>query len=138
MSLREELQDEAARTGQRVNEDKEGEKGAGGPVHIVCAHTRAQYQYASVFVSMLIRALHSEGSHPRPETRLLTKSVDRSFMPRTLRTRMRGIMLMYHGMDEIKGTDCSAGHKHKGNMFSADGSSKCLSAIGAKLRQTDF
>lgn len=51
---------------------------------------------------------------------------------------MRGIMLMYHGMDEIKGTDCSAGHKHRGNMFSVDGSSKCLSAIGAKLRQTVF
>lgn len=35
MSVREERQDQAARTGQRVKEDEEGEKGA----QTVCAHT---------------------------------------------------------------------------------------------------
>lgn len=37
-------------------------------------------------------------------TVFLTKSVARSLRPRTVRTMRSGIMLMYHGTDEMKGT----------------------------------
>lgn len=50
MSVREERQDKAARTGQRVNEDEEGEKGA----QTVCAHTLSTHSIG--LLTYLVRA----------------------------------------------------------------------------------
>lgn len=73
------------------------------------------HQYVAVFVCpcQFVRFTLSEAVPAIPP---LTKSAARSFRPRTVRTRMSGIMLMYQGMDEIKGTDCDDGQQKGGKV----------------------
>lgn len=42
----------------------------------------------------------------------LTRSLMRSFMPLTVSTMTSGIMLMYHGTDEMAGTHCKRENAH--------------------------
>lgn len=43
---------------------------------------------------------------------VLTRSLMRSFMPLTVSTMTSGIMLMYHGTDEMAGTHCKRANAH--------------------------
>lgn len=91
-------------------------------------HTRRTsdvQQHVGVFVP--ICALHFQKRPPqlslltlhpgKEKTRVLTRSAARSFRPRPVRTTMSGIMLMYQGIEEIKGMACSSVEE---NTVSAD------------------
>lgn len=127
----------SVRGGQRVNEDNEGEQRVHSCLGEGCAAARSKLlkswkHPSSSDVSTL--------SHTNPETgqlgsgvaAVLTMSLMMSFMPLTVSTMTRGIMLMYHGTDEMAGTHCKqanaqAAHitRHSGKYKGSNDTAEC-------------
>lgn len=114
------------RGGQRVNEDNEGEKSvhwcqgeqcAGACLELIkylctgwCVHE--WIHSAQRDVSTLSNSNTEAGGRGCAVAAVLTRSLKRSFMPLNVSTKTSGIMLMYHGTDEMAGIHCRRANAH--------------------------
>lgn len=112
--------------GQRVNEDSEGEKSvhsclgercAGACLELIkylctgsCVHE--WIHSAQRDISTLSNSNTEAGKRGFAVAAFLTRSLMRSFMPLTVSTMTSGIMLMYHGTDEMAGIHCKRADEH--------------------------
>lgn len=86
------------RRGQGVNEDSEGEKQVSGMGIKACV-SPVTYLYSSMHLHLCERKHAAQRG-----TGSLTMSLLRSFSPLSERMEISGMMVMYHGTDEMAGT----------------------------------